>query len=207
MTGGVARETKRVVSPMKKLLVVALVASSLVVGCSARVKVGAQAKTPPPAAQKEEVPAEEPKQGEAISLPDQIEFETDQARIKQTPKTLASLQKLADVMKEHPRITKLRIEGHTDDTGSARHNEKLSLARAEAVAKWLEQHEIPAGRLAVVGHGASRPLEPNDTARGRAKNRRTEYYVEELDGARVTDAQGDGKVAAGTTASGGKSAR
>jgi OmpA-OmpF porin, OOP family len=193
---------------MKNWMIVGLLASTMLMGCSARVKVGAQVKTPEPAAQPEPA-AEEPKEGEAITLPDQIEFELDQARIKQTPKTLSTLQQLADLMKSHPRITKLRIEGHTDDTGSADHNAKLSNARAKAVAKWLEQHDVPAARLTTTGYGAARPLESNASPIGRAKNRRTEYYVEELDGARVpadSDDKAKTKVAAGTPAAGGKSA-
>lgn len=148
----------------------------------------------------------EPQQGEQISLPDQIEFETDEARIKQTPKTLETLQKLADVMKKNPRITKLRIEGHTDDVGTKKHNEKLSKARAEAVAKWLGQHDVEEKRLVTIGHGSRKPIVANDSQDHRAQNRRTEYYVDEVDGTKVV---GDTKTvetkplaANGTTTSG-----
>ena len=89
------------------------------------------------------------------------------SRTKQTTKTLATLEKLADTMKTPPNITKLRVEGHTDNAdnaGKAKKNEKLSTARAEAVAQWLAQREIAPSRVVTVGFGAKRPLVANDTA-------------------------------------------
>jgi outer membrane protein OmpA-like peptidoglycan-associated protein len=173
---------------MKKIAL-ALVLVMSAVGCHAQVKVQAktEAPPPPPPPPKAEEPAPEPQPqvGEQIVLPDQIEFELDQARIKQTPKTLETLEKLADVMKKHSNVTKLRIEGHTDNTGSPKHNDKLSKARADAVAKWLAQHEVEEKRLVTVGFGSKRPLKPNDSEANRALNRRTEVYFEEVDGKKV----------------------
>jgi outer membrane protein OmpA-like peptidoglycan-associated protein len=198
---------------MKMALGLVLVMSA--VGCHAQVRVQAKTETPPPPPPKAEEPKPEPQPqaGEQIALPDQIEFELDQARIKQTPKTLETLDKLAELMKSHANVTKLRIEGHTDNTGNPKHNDKLSKARADAVAKWLAQHEIDEKRLVTVGFGSRKPLKPNDTEANRALNRRTEYYFEEVDGKKV---DGDAskkfeepakpqKVAAGTT-TGGKGA-
>jgi outer membrane protein OmpA-like peptidoglycan-associated protein len=173
--------------------------------CRAQVRIQHTAEVPkdPP---KVEEPApvalapEEPKVGDALELPEQIEFEFDEARIKQTPRTLDALQRLTVIMTSNPKITKLRIEGHTDNVGRARHNDKLSKARAKAVAKWLSDHGVDDKRLVTVGFGAKRPLVPNDTDDHRAQNRRTEYYVEELDGKKYD------KVASGTS-SGGKTAR
>jgi len=178
---------------MKKISLV-LVLAAMAIGCHAQVKVQAKSD-PPPAPPKQEEPAKEPepepiKAGEQIALPDQIEFELNESRIKETPKTLETLNKLAEIMKKQTHVTKLRIEGHTDNVGSAKLNAKLSKARAEAVAKWLSEHEIEAQRLTTVGFGAKRPLKPNNSADNRALNRRTEYYVEELDGKKVSD---DGK--------------
>lgn len=198
---------------MTKKLAFALVLGLSMFACKAQVRVQAKAATPPPEPPKQEEPAPaiEPQQGEQISLPDQIEFETDEARIKQTPKTLEALQKLADIMKTHPRITKLRIEGHTDDVGKKKHNDKLSKARADAVAKWLAQHDVEEKRLTTVGHGSRKPVVANDTDDHRAQNRRTEYYVDELDGAKIA---GDGKsfeskpvASSGTTTGTGKMGR
>jgi outer membrane protein OmpA-like peptidoglycan-associated protein len=191
---------------MKKLAL-ALGLAMAMMACRAQVRVQAKAETPKePPRQAEPAPAPEPKAGEQIVLPDQIEFEFDRARIKQTPKTLETLQKLAELMKSHPKITKLRIEGHTDNVGTNKHNDKLSKQRADAVAKWLAQHEVEDKRLATVGYGARRPVKPNDNETNRAGNRRTEYYVEELDGKKVEEARGNGSDAtvASTNATAGK---
>jgi outer membrane protein OmpA-like peptidoglycan-associated protein len=188
---------------MKKLAVGLMLAVGLW-GCHGQVKVQAKAETPPPPPAEPAPPPEpEPQAGEQIVLPDQIEFELDEARIKQTPKTLETLQKLADLMKKHPNVTRLRIEGHTDNTGKKKHNDKLSKARADAVAKWLAQHEVEEKRLVTFGFGSKRPLRPNDSEINRAQNRRTEYYVDELDGKKVEESKPEA-VAAGTT-TGGKS--
>lgn len=187
---------------MKKLALV-LVLGLSAIACSKPHKVEAPAPAPPPAEPAPE-PAPPPKVADTLTLPDQIEFETNEARIKQTPKTMASLEQLASQLKKHPEITKLRIEGHTDNVGKERLNEKLSKARAQAVATWLSQHEIEASRLVAVGYGAKRPLVSNDSPEHRQMNRRTEYVVEERDGKKV-DGKESEKVASGTTA-GGKTA-
>jgi len=185
---------------MKKLaLVLVLVMSAM--ACKAQVRVQT-AKAPEPAPAAEPAPEPVAKVGEQLTLPDQIEFEFNEARIKQTPKTLASLEQLADTMKKNPKITKLRVEGHTDNVGKDKLNLKLSKARADAVAKWLAEHEVASSRIVTFGFGAKRPLVSNDSADHRAQNRRTEYYVDELEGKRVDEPQ---KVA-GATASGGKTA-
>ena len=181
--------------PMKKLLLVCVLGASAM-ACSAQVRVN----QPAPAPIAEPAPVvEQPKVGESLTLPEQVEFETNEARIKQTPKTLATLEQLADTMKKHPNITKLRIEGHTDSLGRDKLNDRLSKARAEAVANWLSLHDVSASRIVTLGFGAKRPLVPNDSADHRAMNRRTEYYVEELDGKKVDDSQ---KVASGGAVSG-----
>ncbi len=184
---------------MKKLALV-LVLGISAMACKAQVRVQT-ASAPPPAAQPAPAPppAPEPKAGEQLTLPEQIEFETNEARIKQTPKTLAALEQLADTMKKHPSITKLRVEGHTDNVGKVKANDKLAKARAEAVAKWLGQHEVAEGRIVTLGFGASRPLVANDSPDHRAQNRRTEYYVEELDGKKV---DAPAKVASGSSPGG-----
>ncbi|HSO35114.1 MAG TPA: OmpA family protein [Labilithrix sp.] len=185
---------------MTKKLALVLMLGLSTMACRAQVKVqAATAPAPAPEPKLVATPAPEPKAGEQLTLPEQIEFETNEARIKQTPKTLATLESLADTMKKHPNITKLRIEGHTDNVGKDKANNKLSKARAEAVAKWLAQHEVVESRVITLGFGAKRPLVANDSPDHRAQNRRTEYYVEELDGKKV-DSE---KVASGTS-SGGK---
>lgn len=69
--------------------------------------------------------------------------------------------------------TKLRLEGHTDDTGSAESNYDLSQRRAQSVVNFLRGKGIPQSRFqSVIGKGEDEPVESNTTAAGRAKNRR-----------------------------------
>ena len=69
------------------------------------------------------------------------------------------------------------IYGHTDNTGSASVNERISLQRAESVASYLESRGINASRIHSEGKSFNNPVADNDTAEGRAKNRRVEVYV------------------------------
>jgi outer membrane protein OmpA-like peptidoglycan-associated protein len=84
-------------------------------------------------------------------------------------------------MTDHPEIKKVRVEGHTDNVGSADYNKKLSQQRAEAVVKWLSSHGIAADRLKAVGMGKERELVPNTSEANRALNRRVEFHIEEQD--------------------------
>jgi outer membrane protein OmpA-like peptidoglycan-associated protein len=70
------------------------------------------------------------------------------------------------------------IEGHTDATGSDVTNQDLSQRRADAVRSYLESRGVPAERMRAVGRGESAPIASNDTAEGRANNRRVEVIVE-----------------------------
>ncbi|MFT3971044.1 MAG: OmpA family protein [Micropruina sp.] len=67
---------------------------------------------------------------------------------------------------------KVRVEGHTDDTGDQAANQRLSEARAQAVADYLVTKGIAAGRITVTGRGESAPAYPNNSTENRAKNRR-----------------------------------
>jgi OOP family OmpA-OmpF porin len=64
------------------------------------------------------------------------------------------------------------VEGHTDNTGSDAYNQALSVRRANAVLKYLVDAGVPASRLSAQGFGESQPVADNDTAEGRAQNRR-----------------------------------
>lgn len=69
------------------------------------------------------------------------------------------------------------IEGHTSSDGDPERNQKLSERRAQAVADYLRDAGVPAGRLSAEGYGASRPIAPNDTNVNMGKNRRIEFRV------------------------------
>jgi len=126
----------------------------------------------------EHKPAE--KIGETIDLKGQINFEYDKAVIK--PESYAILDDVVAVLKRHPELTKILIEGHTDSHGSDRYNQKLSERRANALKTYLVDKGIDPSRLDSVGYGESRPVAPNeiggkDNPEGRAQNRRSVFRV------------------------------
>ena len=123
-------------------------------------------------------------------------FEVSSAVIKETEQSLSILKQLAQIMKDNPQVTKLRIEGHTDSSGRAKKNLKLSKDRAESVATWLAAHGVDRLRLATVGYGDTRPLADNDTAEHKQMNRRTEFHLQEVDNKPVSD---EGAVAVAST--------
>jgi outer membrane protein OmpA-like peptidoglycan-associated protein len=88
------------------------------------------------------------------------------------------LAKLSGVLLAFPDM-KLDVEGHTDSTGAAEANQKLSLARAEAVMTFLKEMGVPAATMTAHGFGPDRPVAPNDTPEGRSKNRRVDIVMTE----------------------------
>lgn len=128
-------------------------------------------ETPPPP------PPPEPEPEEVIELRDRIQFETDSATL--LAKSKAVLDEVVTVLKEHPEIKKVRIEGHTDSTSTPEHNQTLSEQRAAAVKTYLVSKGIAAERLGTKGFGQDKPLGDNDTEEGRLENRRVEFYIEQ----------------------------
>ena len=91
-----------------------------------------------------------------------------------TPVSEPTLAQVAGVLKQHADWT-LTIEGHTDSIGGAKYNQELSARRAAAVKQRLvERYGVGAARLKTEGVGLARPLAPNGTLEGRARNRRVE---------------------------------
>ena len=105
---------------------------------------------------------------------DNLEFETGKTVIK--TKSYPYMYNLADLLAKNPEW-KLRIAGHTDNVGSDGSNLKLSKERAEAVAKVFKDRGIDDSRLIIEYYGEGQPIESNDTAEGRAKNRRVEMEI------------------------------
>ncbi len=99
-----------------------------------------------------------------------IEFASGSANISAQSASL--LDRLADAAKACP--GRLAVEGHTDNIGGAAPNKALSQARAQAVRSALAQRGLDAARLDAVGYGFDKPIAPNETAQGRAANRRIE---------------------------------
>ncbi len=113
--------------------------------------------------------------GYIVNLPD-ILFDVNQATLKSEAKV--ALAKLSGILLVMPELN-LRVEGHTDSTGTMEHNQKLSEARAQSVVDFVTQQGVEPSRLTAVGYGWTRPLADNATAEGRKKNRRVEIVVAE----------------------------
>lgn len=108
-----------------------------------------------------------------VSLPP-ITFENGSAVL--TPAGQAAVVKAADILKSNPTVI-VRIEGHTDSTGSAQSNLELSRARATTVLNSLVALGVARERLSSAGFGESRPKVPDTSAANRAINRRVEFIV------------------------------
>ena len=108
-----------------------------------------------------------------INLSD-INFATGTAELESVATTY--LEQVVRLMEMAPNID-LFIQGHADNTGSDALNDRLSLSRAQSVQDFLTQRGIAAERLSVQGFGSSRPVADNETAEGRALNRRVEMEV------------------------------
>lgn len=113
--------------------------------------------------------------GMVVNLPD-ILFDTNQATLKTGTRIV--LAKLAGILLIMPELN-LRVEGHTDSTGGADHNQRLSERRAISVRDYLAQQGIAARRTVAVGYGFDRSVADNTTREGRAKNRRVEIIIAE----------------------------
>ena len=99
----------------------------------------------------------------------------DKAVIK--PDSFALLDEVVGVLQKNPQLKLVRVEGHTDNRGTATYNLDLSRRRAAAVLEYLVQHGVSRKRLVSAGYGFERPIADNATALGRAKNRRVEFRV------------------------------
>ncbi len=114
--------------------------------------------------------------GQTIVLKN-VFFETDSYELKTT--SFTELDRLVKLLQDYPTL-KVEISGHTDNTGSKEHNQRLSTNRAKAVYDYVLGKSIPTKQLTYKGYGDTKPIADNATEIGRAANRRTEFTV--LDG-------------------------
>jgi outer membrane protein OmpA-like peptidoglycan-associated protein len=115
-----------------------------------------------------------------IRILEQVKFKTDSAEILSESDGL--LEAVVAILDAHPEITKLAVQGHTDNVGAASYNKQLSERRAASVAKWLGDHHVDRARLSSAGFGLEVPIADNDTADGRRENRRVEFHIVEIEG-------------------------
>ncbi len=109
-----------------------------------------------------------------------IVFESNQSYISSEAEKV--LEKLLGFLVEHPEISRLRVEGHTDSRAGDEKNQTLGGQRAQAVCNWLVDHGVETSRLIAVSFGESKPLATNDVKEGMSENRRSAFFVAELKG-------------------------
>ncbi len=112
-----------------------------------------------------------------LNMPGNITFGTDQSDIK--PSFTETLNSVALVLEKYPK-TIIEVAGHTDSTGRESYNQLLSERRADAVAQYLARQGVNMQRIITRGYGEAYPIASNDTAEGRAQNRRVELTLEPL---------------------------
>ncbi len=111
----------------------------------------------------------------SIQIADKVQFATGKAEI--LPESFSLLDDVAKVFTENEQIELVQIEGHTDSTGTAAINRKLSQQRAEAVLKYLAGKGVAKGRMVAKGFGPDQPIADNADEAGREQNRRVEFNI------------------------------
>jgi outer membrane protein OmpA-like peptidoglycan-associated protein len=113
---------------------------------------------------------------EVVLSEDQGNFKFGKTTLPDEAKS--KIDEMVAQMKQDPKNIYLEIEGHTDNVGDKVTNEKIGLARADAVKRYLyEQYQIPLHKMNVISYGKDKPVAPNKTKAGRAQNRRVVIKV------------------------------
>lgn len=113
-------------------------------------------------------------EGIKITFDSGLLFDTNKAELKPASKT--NLTNLATILNKYP-DTNILLEGHTDSQGTEEWNLDLSKLRAQSVENYLAGQQVMETRFTVMGYGESQPIATNDTADGRAQNRRVEVAI------------------------------
>ncbi len=112
--------------------------------------------------------------GIVTTLKDNILFDSGKAALK--PIAYDSVNQIADIIKKYPE-DRVIVVGYTDSVGSDASNQALSMQRAQSVRLAMIERGVPASSVEAVGMGEAKPVATNDTAEGRAKNRRVELQI------------------------------
>ena len=118
--------------------------------------------------------------GILVNLKSSLLFTSDSAVLR--PAAVEQIAQLGDILAKYP-DDRIRVQGHTDSTGSPAHNEELSLRRAKAVRDVLQGRGVKPEQMLVEGMGPDRPVASNASASGRAQNRRVELHIDVPDAA------------------------
>ena len=113
-------------------------------------------------------------EGIKVTFDSGLLFEIDKSTLNASSKT--NLDSLAKTLNKYP-DTNIIIDGHTDDTGTEKHNMKLSEQRASTVETYLSQKGVESNRMVTRGFGESVPKSDNQTTTGRSENRRVEIGI------------------------------
>jgi outer membrane protein OmpA-like peptidoglycan-associated protein len=105
---------------------------------------------------------------------DDILFDFDKSFLTDSAKM--ELNEVFDLLRKNKSMY-LEVQGHTDNKGQEGYNVNLSKKRADSVVSFLTKKGIESSRLQIKYFGAAKPVEPNESAEGRAKNRRVEFRV------------------------------
>jgi len=116
-----------------------------------------------------------------------VEFKFDHPKVGEklvpslkapTADSVAILDQAVDTLKRYPNV-RVEVDGHTDSKGTDAYNQKLSERRAHGVYDYLMSHGVPSSQISGEhGFGESQPIDTNDTAAGRQRNRRVELKVQ-----------------------------
>ncbi|BCA93608.1 MULTISPECIES: OmpA family protein [Halomonadaceae] len=109
-----------------------------------------------------------------LNMPSSVTFGFDSAEL--TADARSALNEVANVLTQYT-DTRVNIAGHTDSTGDASYNQRLSERRAQSVGSYLSQNGVSSMRLNTMGYGANQPVASNATEQGRAQNRRVEITL------------------------------
>ena len=113
---------------------------------------------------------------EVVLSEDQGKFKFGKTELPDEAKS--AIDQMVNSLKAQKSAVWIEIEGHTDNVGDKKYNERLGQSRAEAVKKYLyEQHSVPLHKINVVSYGEDKPAAPNQTRDGRAQNRRVVIKV------------------------------
>ena len=109
-----------------------------------------------------------------LNMPGSITFQTDSAQIM--PQFYPTLDRVAATLNQYPQ-TLVTVFGHTDSTGDAAYNQRLSEQRAASVGNYLIQRGVLPARIVTAGQGEMQPVASNATPQGRQANRRVELVI------------------------------
>jgi outer membrane protein OmpA-like peptidoglycan-associated protein len=115
--------------------------------------------------------------GGKVVVQGSLTFDSGKAILLETPENAAIISDLKLFLDQNPKVTQMRIEGHTDNLGNADANLTLSGQRAVTIKNALIAKGLPKERLLAVGFGAQKPIADNATEAGRAQNQRVEFRV------------------------------